>query len=263
MATAAGMLSGELIKLGRLRPVRAAVVLALLASVPTLAVVLSELPRTASRGGSPLDVALYALEALFLSGALPFLLALASTLVAMEYGNGTVRVLLARGAGRWRLLLAKLLALELLGVGLLIAYAAIAAAESALAMLIWQVGPAAIVSAPWTDLGLAVATTLVAMTVAIVVGATAGVVGRSVAAALIIGFGFFVVDSLVLPLLTRGLSANVSLGVELSRLIAALRLPALATQAGGALQATVVVAVWLVALLALSNRLLDRRDVLE
>jgi ABC-2 type transport system permease protein len=263
MATAAGMLSGELIKVGRLRPVRAVVVLALLASVPTLGAVLSQLPPSGGRGGSPFDVALYALEAVFLSGALPFLLALAATLVAMEYGHGTVRVLLARGAGRWRLLLAKLLALELLGVGLLIAYSAIAAAESALAMLVWRVGPATIVAAPWTDLGLAVATTVVAMTVSIVVGATAGVLGRSVAAALIIGFGFFVADSLVLPVLTRGLSANVSLGIELFRLIEALRLPALASQAAGALQATVVVAVWLVALLALSNRLLDRRDVLE
>jgi len=263
MASAASMLSGELIKVGRLRPVRAAVVLALLAAVPALAVVLSSLPRTASRGDSPLDVGLTALEVVFLSGALPFLLALAATLVAMEYGHGTIRVLLARGAGRWRLLLAKLLALELLGVGLLIAYAAIAMAEAALAMLVWHVGPAAIVSAPWTDLGLAVATTLVAMTVAIVVGATAGVVGRSVAAALMIGYGFFVADSLVLPVLTRGLSANVSLGIEVLRLIAALRLPALADQAAGALQATVVVAVWLVALLALSNRLLHRRDVLE
>jgi len=263
MATAASMLSGELIKVGRLRPVRAAVVLALLASVPTVAAVLSQLPRAASRGGSSLDVALSALEAVFLSGALPFLLALAATLVAMEYGHGTVRVLLARGAGRWRLLLAKLLALELLGVGLLIAYAGIAAVEAALAMLIWGVGPATIVAAPWTDLGLAVATAVVAMTVAVVVGATAGVIGRSVAAGLIIGFGFFVADSLMLPVLTRGLSANVSLGIELVRLIASLRLPALASQAADALQATAVVGAWLVALLALSNRMLDRRDVLE
>jgi ABC-2 type transport system permease protein len=263
MASSAGMLSGELLKMGRLRTVRVAVVLALLASVPALAVVVGNTPRTAGRSGSPFDAALYVVEAVFVSGALPFLLALAATLVAMEYGHGTVRVLLARGAGRWRLLLAKLLALEILGLGLLSAYAALAAAEYALAMLVWRVSPAAIVAAPWTDLGLALVTTVVAMTVAIVVGATAGVAGRSVAAALIIGFGFFVADSLLLPLLTRGVSANVSLGIEMGKLIAALRLPALAHQAADAVQAAVVVAVWLVALLALSRRLLDRRDVLE
>jgi ABC-2 type transport system permease protein len=259
MASASSLLSGELIKIGRLRPVRAAVVLALVASVPGIGWVVGHTPGYRS----PFDGALSALEAVFLAGALPFFLVLAATLVAMEYGHGTVRVLLARGAGRTRLLLAKLLALEVLGLGLLTAYGAIAVMEYALAALVWRVGPAAIVAAPWTNLGLALATSVIAMTVAIVVGATAGAIGRSVAAGLLLGLGFFVADSAVLPALTHGLSVHVSLGVQLVLLIVALRLPALAQGTAGALQATAVVGVWLVALLALACRVLDRRDVLE
>jgi ABC-2 type transport system permease protein len=263
MATVASLLSGELIKVGRLRTVRALIVLALLATLPTVAVLLDSTPRAVRGGHTPFDTGLTLLEITFVGGAAPFLLALASALVAMEYDLGTVRVLLARGAGRWRLLLAKLLALEILGLGLLVAFSALAAFEAALAMLIWGVGPATIAAAPWPDLGLTVATTVAAMTVAIVVGATAGVVGRSVAAGLILGFGLFAVDSLLLPLLTRGMSANVSLGIELARLMATLRLPSLASQGAGVVQAAAVVALWLVALLVVAHRLLVRRDVLE
>jgi len=46
--------------------------------------------------------------------------------VAMEYGHGTVRVLLARGAGRTRLLAAKMLALGVVALGLLSVFAACA-----------------------------------------------------------------------------------------------------------------------------------------
>lgn len=262
-ATASSLLSGELIKMGRLRTVRATVVLALLFAVPVIAYIVGHTPGSGNRGRSPFDFAVSGLQVAFLGGALPFLLALASALVAMEYGHGTVRVLLARGAGRTRLLLAKLLALEVLGIGLLIAYGAIAVVEFGLAALVWRVGPAAVAASSWTNLGLALGTTTIAMTVAIVVGATAGVIGRSVAAGLILGYGFFVADSIVLPVLTRGVSANVSLGVELVKLLVALRLPDLAGTGADAPQAMAVVAVWLAALLALAHRLLERRDVLE
>jgi ABC-2 type transport system permease protein len=263
MATVASLLSGELIKVTRLRPVRALIVIAYLCAVPVIGYLVQSTPGFGSRGRSPFEGAVFALQAVFLAGVTPFLLALAVTLVAMEYGHGTVRVLLARGAGRTRLLLAKLLALEVLGLGLLIAYGALATVEYAIAMVVWGIGPAMIVAAPWTDLGLAVGTAAIAMTVAIVTGATAGVVGRSVAAGLILGFGFFAIDSALLPLLTHALSAHVSLGIQLLMLVARLRLSALSGQAGTALEAIAVVAIWLAAMLALALRSLDRRDVLE
>ena len=45
---------------------------------------------------------------------------LAASLTGTEYGWGTVRTVLTRGAGRWQLLASKLLLVALLGVGGLI-----------------------------------------------------------------------------------------------------------------------------------------------
>jgi len=59
----------------------------------------------------------------FDAGAGIFLLLVSARLVAMEYSSGTIRVLLGRGTGRLQLLLAKLVALALLGVASLAAYA--------------------------------------------------------------------------------------------------------------------------------------------
>jgi ABC-2 type transport system permease protein len=264
--TLTGSVGGELLKLGRLRPVRAGIVFALVVAVPALATVIartSDIRASAGRGAATFDGALYVLEGLFLTGALPFLLALSGTVVAMEYGHGTIRLLLARGAGRTRLFLAKLLALGVVALGLLSVYSALAAAEYTLAMIVWRVSPAVILTAPWADLALALVTTGVAMAAAVVVGATAGVLGRSVAASLIIGVCFFLVDSLLLPLLTRGVSVGVSLGGQVVMLVIKLRLPALAHGGQDAVQPAAVVAVWLVALLLLSRHLLRQRDVLE
>jgi ABC-type transport system involved in multi-copper enzyme maturation permease subunit len=256
--------AGELLKVGRLRPVRAAIAFALVVALPALATVAGTTPHMRDGGGArAFDNVLYALEALFLSGAFPFLIALSAALVAMEYGHGTVRVLLGRGAGRTRLLAAKMLALGVVALGLLSVFAALATLVFWPAMLIWHVSPAAIVGAPWPDLGLALATTSAAMVVAIVAGAAAGVVGRSVAAAFVIFTCFFTADSLLLPLATRGVSANVSLGVELTKLLVYARLPALAGGLADVVQAVAVVSVWLAALLALSYHLLRTRDVLE
>src|SRR5262249_11784354 len=55
------------------------------------------------------------------------LLVVSARLVGMEYSGGTIRVLLARGAGRVRLLLAKLTALALLGLVLLAGFVTLAA----------------------------------------------------------------------------------------------------------------------------------------
>src|SRR5262249_59351907 len=57
--------------------------------------------------------------AIFDVGSGIFLLVVSARLVGMEYSGGTIRVLLARGTGRVRLLLAKLTALVLLGLVLL------------------------------------------------------------------------------------------------------------------------------------------------
>jgi ABC-2 type transport system permease protein len=265
--TLAGAVGGELLKISGIRPVRAVVALALLAAVPTLLVVAAYTPQTMAGPRRPeesFDLVLSVLEAIFLGGAFPFLAALAAMVVAMEYGHGTIRVLLARGAGRTRLLAAKLLALAAACLGLLGAYATLTLVVFGPAMLVWGVSPHAIVTAPWGDVLLSLVTTGAAMAVAILARATAAVVGRSFAAALIVGACFFIADSVLLPVLTRGLTVNVSLGVQLGKLIVFLRLPQLANgHAADGAQGAVVVAAWLVAFGALSFHLVRARDVLE
>jgi ABC-type transport system involved in multi-copper enzyme maturation permease subunit len=260
----AGSVMGELIKIGRLRSVRAAIGMATLASGPAL-VYVAATARSGSgaRGAAAFEATLLVLEAMFLAGAIPFLLALSATNVGMEYGHGTIRVLLARGAGRVRLLTAKLIALTLVGSGLLTIYLSIAAVVFGVAATVWRVSPSGLASAPWPDVPLALFAAEVGLVVAVVAGTAAGVVARSTAAALIVGFGFFALDSLLLPLITRGGSTKISLGFQLGYLTSGLRLSSLLRDWTDTVWAAVVVAAWLVVMLLLARRLLHGRDVVE
>jgi len=65
---------------------------------------------------------------LFDTGSGIFLLVVSARLVGMEYSGGTLRVLLARGTGRLRLLAAKVTALALAALGLLAGFALLAGA---------------------------------------------------------------------------------------------------------------------------------------
>src|SRR3982074_2074586 len=60
-----------------------------------------------------------------------FLLIVGSRLFAMEYSSGTIRIVYARGTGRLRLLLAKILILAFIGVVLLVGYSLLAGAALA------------------------------------------------------------------------------------------------------------------------------------
>src|ERR1700716_3117191 len=66
-----------------------------------------------------------------------FLLIVGSRLFAMEYSSGTIRIIYARGTGRLRLLLAKMLTLAIIGAALLAGYLVIAAALLAVLVNAW------------------------------------------------------------------------------------------------------------------------------
>src|SRR6202521_5767295 len=66
-----------------------------------------------------------------------FLLIVGSRLFAMEYSSGTIRIIYARGTGRVRLLLAKMLILAFIGVILLAGYFVVAGATLALPVHAW------------------------------------------------------------------------------------------------------------------------------
>ncbi|HEY7200760.1 MAG TPA: ABC transporter permease [Candidatus Dormibacteraeota bacterium] len=221
--------------------------------------------------------------AMFNSGAGIFLLLVSARLVGMEYGGGTIRVLLSRGAGRLRVLLAKLAALAVLGLLLLFGFLVLVTAATCATVLAWEGSLAPLASLPatvWTDLGIDLLLALVSMGVCIVLGSTAAVVGRSVAFGVGAALAFFPLDNFgTVPL--RLLAAVTGLGLPRDvtawflgpNLNALPRLMQTDHRAGvqfaaplvhvDAVHAGLVVAGWAVALLIVALVLTRRRDVLQ
>ena len=122
--------------------------------------------------------------AIFDVGSGIFLLIVSARLVGMEYSSGTIRVLLARGAGRVRLLLAKLAALALVGIILLAGFMVLAAAALYATVVRWEGSFEKVSSLPgtvWHDLGVNVLVALASMGAAILIGTAAAALGRSLA----------------------------------------------------------------------------------
>jgi hypothetical protein len=112
-------------------------------------------------------------------------LGLPARLVAIEYELGTIRVVLARGVGRLRLLAAKLAAAAVVTLPFLASLALAGAAFLASR----QAGVA------WSDVWPAAATVALSAVVCAVLGAAAGAVGRSMTFALAVAAGFFPLDN--------------------------------------------------------------------
>ena len=113
-----------------------------------------------------------------------FLLIVSARLVGMEYSGGTIRVLLARGAGRVRLLLAKLTALAIVALVLIAGFLGLAGAAMYATVVHWEGGFEKISSLPgtaWHDLGFNIVVALASMAAAILIGTAAAVIGRSLA----------------------------------------------------------------------------------
>jgi ABC-type transport system involved in multi-copper enzyme maturation permease subunit len=135
---------------------------------------------------------------LFDTGSGIFLLLVSARLVGMEYSAGTIRVLLARGAGRLRLLFAKLAALALVGLLLLAGFLALTAGAVYVIVVGWEGSFNKISSLPghvWTDLSIVVLVSLVSMAMSILIGVTAAVVGRSLAFGIGAALVFYPADS--------------------------------------------------------------------
>ena len=113
-----------------------------------------------------------------------FLLLLSARLVSMEYGSGTIRMVLARGTGRLQLLGAQFVALSILGLLLLAGFTVLCAAVLYGIVVAWHGSFTPITSLPvqaWTDTWINLLVALVSMAVCILLGTAAAVVGRSVA----------------------------------------------------------------------------------
>jgi ABC-type transport system involved in multi-copper enzyme maturation permease subunit len=127
-----------------------------------------------------------------------FLLIIGSRLFAMEYSSGTIRIIYARGTGRVRLLLAKMLLLGLIGAALLVGYLIISGAILALMANTWTGSITPLQHLPaefWTDLEMWVAVQGMSMGIAILMAAAAAGIGRSLAFAMAASLAFFPVDN--------------------------------------------------------------------
>lgn len=119
-------------------------------------------------------------------------------LVAAEYQWATVRVVTGRGVGRLRLLSAKLAAVLLVAVPLLVLLGGAGAADVAVR------AAAGSTPAVWSEVWLSAIVVAMSAVVCAVLGAAAGAVGRSITFALAVVAGFFPADNIlgyVLPII--------------------------------------------------------------
>ncbi|HUZ87337.1 MAG TPA: ABC transporter permease [Candidatus Baltobacterales bacterium] len=136
-----------------------------------------------------------------------FLLIVGSRLFAMEYSSGTIRIIYARGTGRLRLLLAKMLTLAVIGFLLLVGYLIITGTLITILVNTWAGSLAPIQGLPsqfWQDMGYWVAVQGMSMGIAILLAAAATGIGRSLAFAMAASLAFFPVDNFLTILTALG-----------------------------------------------------------
>jgi ABC-type transport system involved in multi-copper enzyme maturation permease subunit len=210
-----GIVRGELFKVSRQR---ASWIFALLVAgiivLPFLVVM-----STASSGtGSTADLAknapltfLYGemgaslLVLRLFAGAL--LLLITARLIGMEYSGGTIRILLARGVGRLQLLGAKLTAVALIALALMVAGLLL---DAVLTVLTLQVvagsldGLKTLGSGFWPDTLLYVGIALLGWAVSILMATAVTVVSRSLAIGLSVAISWFPADNIGMVFLYLG-----------------------------------------------------------
>lgn len=152
---------------------------------------------------------LSAIEQVFTLVSGVFLLLASSRLVSLEYGGGTIRVVLARGTRRLELLAAQYAALVIVGLLLLAGFVIVAAGFLYALVVAWHGSFEPITSLPqvaWHDTWLNVLVALLSIAVCILLGTAAAVVGRSVPFGVGVALAFFPTDNfgtIVMGLLVR------------------------------------------------------------
>jgi ABC-type transport system involved in multi-copper enzyme maturation permease subunit len=135
---------------------------------------------------------------IFQIGSGIFLLIVGSRLFAMEYSSGTIRIIYARGTGRLRLLLAKMLTLAIIGILLLAGYLVVAGGVLALLVNAWTGSLAPLQHLPsefWQDLEMWALVQGMSIGIVILMAAAAAGIGRSLAFAMAASLAFFPVDN--------------------------------------------------------------------
>lgn len=128
-----------------------------------------------------------------------FLILVTARLIGMEYSGGTIRILLSRGVGRLQLLGAKLTAIGIVALGVLVFGVAIQFLLSLLQILLVAGNLDALKAANgtyWSDARTYVLTIALNMVVTILMATAVTVIGRSLAVGLSVGVAFFAVDNI-------------------------------------------------------------------
>jgi ABC-type transport system involved in multi-copper enzyme maturation permease subunit len=133
-----------------------------------------------------------------------FLMIATARMVGLEYQQGTIRVLLARGSGRIQLLGAKLLAMTITALvvfaGCLLLATVLAVALTAI--IAGSLTPLQSLTAEfWQDTGLYTVTVLISMGATILMATAMTAVSRSLPFGLGASIGYFAADNFLVPIL--------------------------------------------------------------
>jgi ABC-type transport system involved in multi-copper enzyme maturation permease subunit len=128
-----------------------------------------------------------------------FLLVLTSFTIGREYQYGTIRILLARGAGRVQLLLAKIAMLALLALALLAGFTLLTVLLTCIQMLTLVGnlhGFSALTSAFWPNMGIDLLSVLISMGTTLLLAAAMNALGRSLTFGLSVSLIWFPIDNI-------------------------------------------------------------------
>ena len=128
---------------------------------------------------------------------------LAASLTGTEYGWGTVRTVLTRGAGRWQLLASKLLLVALLGVGALIVGALSMALSSFIASLTLEGGTWLAESAEWVEVARTFGKAIFGLLPYVALGLFFAVLTTSSGTAIGLALGYAVAEGIVISILAN------------------------------------------------------------
>ncbi|MEO7002242.1 MAG: ABC transporter permease subunit [Ktedonobacterales bacterium] len=129
-----------------------------------------------------------------------FLLVIAAHVIGLEYQQGTIRILLGRGVGRLQLLGAKVTAILLVGLALIVGALLIEllfATGLTLALADGHQPWQALNGAFWGSVGYYLLCLAINTVATLALGVAAAVVGRSLAFGLAVGLSWFAVDNLM------------------------------------------------------------------
>ena len=129
-------------------------------------------------------------------------LILTASALGSEYGWGTLRPAVSGGAGRWPLLLSRLVLVMILGAGGLLVVVASAALSSVLASVVPPAEPGGLTgSGEWIDAAMTIVKATYGLAPYVALAALLTVLTRSANAGMIIGMGYFALALILIPLL--------------------------------------------------------------